>query len=67
MNSLPTYEINGNIITFTNPKMVTDGGCMCNETFIEIDTDKMSQPLLMELMFHLGEGNIYLKTIKANK
>lgn len=60
-NDTPTFDVTRNIITHRNPKVITDGIMVCQEAYIEINAEQMSQSFLHLVMHHMGQGNIRVR------
>lgn len=58
---LPTFSVHQSTVVYENPKMITDGIVVYREATIEIDTTNMGRKFLLQLMHHLGEGDIRVK------
>ena len=65
MNDLPTFSVHNHMVTYENPKVITDGIMLYREATIEIDTAKMSKTFLHLLMYHMGNGDIRVKVAKT--
>ena len=55
------------MVTYENPKVITDGIVLYKEATIEIDASKMSQSFLHLLMYHMGEGHIRVKVARMKE
>lgn len=60
-NGTPTFEVTRNTITHRNPKVISDGIMLCQEAYIVIEAETMSQSFLHLLMHHMGEGHIKVR------
>lgn len=67
MSELPTFSVHEHMVTYENPKCITDGIVLYREATIEIDTTKMSQEFLLRLMHHMGEGHIRVKMARVKE
>lgn len=67
MSELPTFSVHEHMVTYENPKVITDGIVLYREATIEIDTTGMSQTFLHLLMHHMGEGNIRVKVARVKE
>jgi hypothetical protein len=67
MSDLPTFSVRENTITHENPTVITDGIMVCQEAYIQIDTNHMGQEFLLRLMYHMGEGHIRVKVAKLKE
>ena len=63
----PTFSVHERMVTYENPKVITDGFVLYREATIEIDTKDMSQTFLHLLMHHMGEGNIRVKVARLKE
>jgi|APGre2960657404_1045060.scaffolds.fasta_scaffold02005_12 hypothetical protein len=64
---LPTFSVHKHMVTYENPKVVTDGIVLYKEATIEIDTTNMRQDFLTHLMYYLGEGQIRVKVARTKE
>jgi hypothetical protein len=62
--TLPTFSVHEHMVTYENPKVITDGIVLYREATIEIDSSHMGQDFLLRLMYHMGEGHIRVKVAK---
>lgn len=67
MSELPTFSVHEHMVTYENPKVITDGIVLYREATIEIDTTHMSQTFVHLLMHHMGEGNIRVKVARVKE
>ena len=65
--TLPTFSVHEHMVTYENPKVITDGIVLYREATIEIDTTKMRQDFLLYLMHHLGEGHIRVRVARLKE
>lgn len=65
--TLPTFSVHEHMVTYENPKCITDGIVLYREATIEIDTTHMSQTFVHLLMHHMGEGNIRVKVARVKE
>ena len=65
--TLPTFSVHEHMVTYENPKVITDGIVLYREATIEIDTTNMSQTFVQLLMHHMGEGNIRVRVAKLKE
>ena len=65
--ALPTFSVHEHMVTYENPKVITDGIVLYKEATIEIDASKMSQSFLHLLMWHMGEDNIRVKVARMKE
>ena len=65
--TLPTFSVHEHMITYENPKVITDGIVLYREATIEIDTTNMRQDFLLHLMHYLGEGKIRVKVARMKE
>jgi hypothetical protein len=64
---LPTFSVHNHMVTYENPKVITDGIVLYREATIEIDTTSMEQDFLLHLMHYLGEGKIRVKVARMKE
>jgi hypothetical protein len=62
--TLPTFSVHEHMVTYENPKSITDGIVLYKEATIEIDTSHMRTDFLHRLMYHMGEGHIRVKVAR---
>jgi len=67
MTDLPTFSVHKHMLTYENPKMITDGFLAYQEACIEIDTKTMSSTFVQLLMHHMGEGHIRVKVARVKE
>ena len=67
MTDLPTFSVHEHMVTYENPKSITDGIVLYKEATIEIDTRTMSQTFVHLLMHHMGEGHIRVKVARMKE
>ena len=67
MSELPTFSVHEHMVTYENPKCITDGIVLYREATIEIDTTTMSQTFVHLLMHHMSEGHIRVKVAKVKE
>ena len=65
--TLPTFSVHEHMVTYENPKVITDGIVLYREATIEIDTTSMSQTFVHLLMHHMGEGHIRVKVARMKE
>jgi hypothetical protein len=65
--TLPTFSVHEHMVTYENPKVITDGIVLYREATIEIDTTHMSQTFVYRLMHHMSEGNICVKVARIKE
>jgi hypothetical protein len=65
--TLPTFSVHEHMITYENPKVITDGIVLYKEATIEIDTSHMRTDFLHWLMYHMGEGHIRVKVARMKE
>lgn len=65
--TLPTFSVHEHMVTYENPKVITDGIMLYREATIEINTKDMSQTFLHLLMHHMSEGRIRVKVAKIKE
>jgi hypothetical protein len=67
MTDLPTFSVHEHMVTYENPKCITDGIVLYREATIEIDTKHMRSDFLQRLMYHMGEGHIRVKVARVKE
>lgn len=67
MSELPTFSVHEHMVTYENPKCITDGIVLYREATIEIDTASMRSDFLQLLMYHMGEGHIRVKVARMKE
>ncbi|CAB4131003.1 hypothetical protein UFOVP123_51 [uncultured Caudovirales phage] len=65
--ALPTFSVHEHMVTYENPKSITDGIVLYKEATIEIDTRTMRSDFLQRLMYHMGEGHIRVKVARMKE
>ena len=65
--TLPTFSVHEHMITYENPKVITDGIVLYKEATIEIDTKHMRTEFLHWLMYHMGENHIRVKVARMKE
>ena len=65
--TLPTFSVHEHMVTYENPKVITDGIVLYREATIEIDTASMRSDFLQRLMYHMGEGHIRVKVARVKE
>lgn len=64
---LPTFSTHGFTVVYEKPTVETDGLVAYNDAMLEIDASKMSQGLLLLLMWHISEGHVRIKVARKNE
>jgi hypothetical protein len=67
MTDLPTFSVHEHMVTYENPKVITDGIVLYREATIEIDTTGMRSDFVQRLMYHMGEGHIRVKVARMKE
>ena len=65
--TLPTFSVHEHMVTYENPKVITDGIVLYREATIEIDTKHIQDAFLQRLMYHMGEGHIQVKIARMKE
>jgi hypothetical protein len=64
---IPTFNVHEHMVTYENPRVISDGIVLYREATIEIDTTNMRQDFLLYLMHYLGSGDIQVKVARMKE